>query len=282
MFGQGWDFVKSNEPTVRRQELGGALRALRRNACFSLEQASQVINVSQSKLSRVETGRRNASIEEIASLLGLYRADHAKRSRVLALAREVDEVGWLQSHRPEGMPRHQTLLTLASEADRIFQFDPVVVPGLLQTGEYKAAILDGTAAASAKQIDDCAALQLQRQSVLTRKEPPRLLALLDESVLHRPVGGRNVLRRQLEHLQKLSTESNCTIRVVPRGESITCGAFALLRLSDRSPVVLIENLTCSLFLEQPHDVEAYDGVVQSLDEHALDEAASLELISSVA
>jgi transcriptional regulator with XRE-family HTH domain len=274
------DFMKAVEPSVRRQELGGALRALRKESRLSLDEASQAIGFSASKLSRVETGHRNAPIDEIASLLGLYRTDHATRARLLALAREADEGNWLQSHRTGGTPRQQTLIMLAAQADRIVQFDPVLVPGLVRTTEYAmAAHAESTAS---KVEGDPTSTGLRRQRGRPRRQSPELLAVLDESALSRPLRDRDVLRAQLEHLQKLSVESRCTIRVVPRGTSVTCGAFALLYLPDRSPVVVVENLTCSLFLEQPHDIDAYERAFLRLDEHALDEAASLELISAVA
>jgi transcriptional regulator with XRE-family HTH domain len=96
--------VQCNNPTVRMQELGNGLRKLRTQAGFTLDDAASVIHCSASKLSRLETGHRKAPLDDIACLLGLYRADHAKRTRLLALAREADETGWLQPH-PAGCGR---------------------------------------------------------------------------------------------------------------------------------------------------------------------------------
>lgn len=70
--------------------------------------------------------------------------------------------------------------------------------------------------------------------------------------------------------------------MIPSGRKITTGPFTLLRLSDRSPVIYLEHLSCTLFLERPHDIDAYEQTLKHLDENALDETGSLELISSVA
>lgn len=274
------DLVNCNIPTVRRQEFGEGLRVLRIQAGFTLEDAARIINASASKLSRVETGHRNAPIEDIAGLLALYRAGHDQRTRLLALAREADEIGWLQSH-PAGRTRRQrTLSTLESQAERIVHFDPVMVPGLLQTSEYTQAVL--AESAGAPDNDDDHGVTWLSRSALIRRQLPKLLAILDESVLHRPFGGREVLRRQLEHLRTAAGESHWTIRVVPRDQKITTGPFTLLHLADRSPVVCLEHLTCALFLERPHDIDAYEHTLKRLDEHALDEAGSLDLIAHAA
>lgn len=269
-----------NYPTVRQQELGDGLRMLRTQAGFTLDDAARIIHCSASKLSRLETGHRHASIDDIAGLLGLYHAEHGQRSRILALAREADETGWLQSHPGSHAQRHHTLSTLTSYAEQIVHFDPVMIPGVLQTSEYTQAVQAESGVAPTIEQDH-SAIRRKRRCTLNRCKPPELLAILDESVLHRPWGGHGVLRHQLEHLRTTSAESHRMIRVLPGGQRITTGPFTLLRLADRSPVIHLEHPTCSLFLEQPHDIDAYEHALKHLDEYALDETDSLEMISQV-
>lgn len=269
-------------PTARRQVLGEELRVLRKAAGFNLVQASQVISCSASKLSRVETGHRNAPIDEIASLLGLYRADNTQRTRLLALAWETDDIGWLQGHRPDRGLHQHALTTLEFKADRIIHFAPLVVPELLQTGEYTRTLRAGSGPTSQNDIDDGKVTRLPCRSVFKHRKPPHRVAIIDESVLHRPLAGRDVLRRQLEHLLDAATKRHWTIRVVPSDQAIATGTFTLLRMPDRSPVVHVEHLTCSLFLEQPQDIDAYEQVLQCLNQNALDETGSRELIGHAA
>jgi transcriptional regulator with XRE-family HTH domain len=274
--------MKSTNPTVRRQELGEELRNLRVKARFSLEEAGRVINASPSKVSRMETGHRTASIEDVASLLALYRADHAQRSRLLTLTREADELGWLQSNRPDFVERQHTLTTLEAKAEQIVYFDPVVVPGLLQIGEYTKAIMMESGLLSDDEIEDRIVTRTRRHSVLMRRTPPKLLAVIDESVLYRRLGGPGVLRRQLEHLVRMSARGNAAIRVVPNGYIGASGPFLLLRLPHRSTVVFLEHLTLSLFVEKACDVDKYEKTVEHLASRALDEQESLRLVASVA
>lgn len=269
--------MKCDNPTVRRQELGDQLRMHRTRAGFTLDDASRIIACSASKLSRIETGHRAAPIEEIASLLGLYRADHTQRTRLLTLAREAGETGWLQPH-PAGCAQHRHALnTLESSADQIVHFGPILVPEALRTDEYAKAVLVESGAVSNDGLGDTTLHSTRARP----RQPVQRLALLDESVLHRPFGGLDVLRGQLEHLRTTAAESHWTIRVIPRPRKITTGPFTLLRLPERPSVVHIEHLTCTLFLERPHDAAAYEQAVSCLEHNALDENASSELISRV-
>lgn len=274
--------MNSFEPTVRRQELGQELRMLRKKEHISLREAAEVIDASESKLSRIETGHRNAPLDDIASLLGLYRADSKKRAHLLALAREADEIGWLQASRPNFAQHQHTLIMLESKAAQIVNFEPLIVPGLLQTGEYTRAIMAESGVVQEEEIDDRMVTRLHRQSVLVRRNPPQLLAFIDELVLHRILGGPAVLRLQLRHLVKRASQPNITIRVIPNGHVGASGSFALLRLPERNPVVFLESLTSNLFVERPEDVGLYERTLERLAECALDEGESIEAIASAA
>jgi hypothetical protein len=147
-----------------------------------------------------------------------------------------------------------------------------MIPRPLQTREYTQSV----------QAESGATPTTDHDPSTTRSQPAKLLAIVGESVLRRPFGGTDVLRRQLEHLHTAAAENRRTIRVLPSGQKITTGPFTLLRLPDLSPVICLEHLTCTLFLEQPHDIDAYEHAMKHLDQNALDEAHSLELISSIA
>lgn len=263
--------MKTDNPTLRREMLGEGLRVLRTKALLSLDEAARTINYLGSELGRVETGHDSALIEDIASLLTLYRADPTHRQHLLALARDVDELGWLQPKDSTAYSQ-RTLCSLQSQADQMVCFDPVVIPGALQTEEYRRAVLAGSTTGDP---DD-------RNADSACRQPPTLLALLDECVLHRPFGGREVLHDQLGHLREVAAEPRWSIRVVPKDQTAASGPFTLLHLPARSPVVAIEHLTCRLFLERPEDIDVYERAVQHLSKNALDETESLKLISKAA
>lgn len=145
------------------------------------------------------------------------------------------------------MTPQRTLNRLESKVEQIAAFDPVVIPRLLQTSEYRSAV---SATVPTSDIDD------DHHAVWARRQPPKVLAIVDECVLHRPPGGLEILRHQLAHLLTATTDSYWSIRVVPRDQTIASGPFTLLRLPDRPPVVVLDHLTCTLFLEGPDDVDA--------------------------
>lgn len=262
--------------SVRQQAVGEQLRALRTKAQLSLDEAASVIHCSVSKLSRVETGYRSASIEDIASLLTLYRADQAHRTRVLALARGDDETGWVQPTDSATSYSPYKLSGLESRAEYGVYFDPVAVPRLLQTTEYQSAVLTQSATGPGYESDH------GHQVVSVYRPAPALHAIVEESVLYRPFGGRQVLRGQLLYLRDVARYRSWSVRVLPWDQTLGTDAFTLLRVSERSSVVILNHLTCRLFLERPEDVQAYEQTLKRLEAYALDESASLALITKAA
>jgi transcriptional regulator with XRE-family HTH domain len=276
--------IHETEPTIRRLELGEELKALRKAAKLTLEQASRHIGVSPSKLCRIEGGRRTAAPDEIGGLLAIYTTDSTKRKAVLALASNCGERGWWQRNVPDFAERQRTLVTLESRADRIVNVETMTVPGLLQTGDYTRALLLESDMVPEDEIEDRMVTRLRRHSVLMRQRPPTLLTIIDELVLHRTVGGPDVTARQLLHLVRAAQKPHITIRVVPkdRAHAGIMGAFALIGQPARSPVVFVEQPTSGLFVEDRAEVEVYGGIVEKLLNAALDQAQSVELIASLA
>lgn len=277
--------MTTTDTTVRRQELGEALRAWRKEANFTLEEASRVINCSQSKLSRVETGQRSITPVEVSALLAVYKADAKTRDRLLALAGESGEIGWWQRRLTNVADSDHTLITLESTADTIVHLDVTVIPGILQTGEYTRALMHEMEVVPEDEIEDRMRTRLRRNSVLLRRNPPQLLAIIDELALHRLVGGRDVLRRQLDCLVEESRQPNVTLRVLPNEgytHSGVDGSFIVVRRSGFSPVVLVESLTSSLFLEDRREIDVYESVLRKLLNRALNEEESVAMMADLA
>ena len=271
------------DPTVRGQQLGEELRTLREAARMSLHDASRKVDASASKLSRIETGRRNAPIEDIATLLAVYGVTGTRRGELLDLAREAERRGWWQRNRPDFTERQRTLVSLESKATRITNFEPVVVPGLLQTGEYTRAIMVESGMVDEEDLEHHMMSRMRRHSVLLRQYPPEIVALIDELALHRVIGGKDVLRRQIEHLLQWSLRPHVTIRVIPneKAHAGIIGAFTVITQPGGPTVTFMENLTSSLFIESPKEVDPYQRTLRRLSSHALDERESAELMSEV-
>lgn len=272
------------EPTIRRQELGQELQALRKAAGFTLDQAARRIDVSPSKLCRIEGGYRSVTTDEIGGLLSIYDVDGPKRRQLLALAANCGERDWWQRNGLDPADRQRTLIALESRAERIVNVQPLVIPGLLQTGEYTRAMMAESGLLSDGEIEKNIVTRQSRQSVLLRRRPPKFMAVVHELALYQVIGGPDVRCRQLEQLLRWFEQPNIEIRILPNtgAHMGLSGAFDVLDLPGRGAVVFLENLTSSLFVEDPTDVDLYQRSVRSLTSRVLDEQHSYEMIATQA
>jgi hypothetical protein len=260
-------------PTALRIMLGAHLRRLREDAGISRTDAGWAIRGSESKISRLELGRVGFKVRDVADLLALYKLDdEAERDRLLALAREANNPGWWQRYDDLTPNWFHSYLGLEMAADLIRTFELQFVPGLLQTPEYARAVIKMGRLEEPlprEEQDRLIALRMRRQEVLTRQRPARLWAVIDEAVLHRPIGSKTVLRNQLEFLIEQSRRHNVTLQIIPFGKggyTATGGAFTLLRFndSDLPDIVYIEHLTSAVYLDKREDLDTYVVTMDAL------------------
>jgi hypothetical protein len=253
--------------------LGTHLRRLREDAGISRTDAGWAIRGSESKISRLELGRVGFKVRDVEDLLSLYKLeDEVERDRLLQLAREANNPGWWQRYDDLTPNWFHSYLGLEMAADLIRTFELQFVPGLLQTPEYARAVIAlgrlDEPMPRAEQ-DRLVGLRTRRQEVLTRQRPARLWAVIDEAVLHRPIGGKTVLRHQLEFLIEQSRRHNVTLQIIPFGKggyTATGGAFTLLRFNDAdlNDIVYIEHLTSAVYLDKREDLDAYTVTMDAL------------------
>lgn len=250
--------------------LGSHLRRLRERAGVSRSDAGWTIRASESKISRLELGRVGFKERDVEDLLSLYGVTEAReRERLLELAREANNRGWWHRYGDVTPDWFDAYLGLEAAAELIRTYEIQFVPGLLQTADYARAVArltPGNARAD-EEIERIVALRTRRQRVLDREPPLKLWAVIEESVLLRPIGGRDVLRDQLDSLREASRRPNVTLQIVPLrspGHAATGGAFTLLRFPqhDLPDIVYLEHLTSALYLDKRDDVETY---TQTLD-----------------
>jgi transcriptional regulator with XRE-family HTH domain len=281
----GGAIMPHREPTIRSRELGEGLREAMKQAGLNGKQAAQVLDVTPSYVSMLLSGKRGASELDIAAFLGACRVNGPERERLLALCREQDTPGWFQQHGARLPQQLVTLIDHESKAVTISEFEAIFVPGLLQTGEYARTVINCDVNVPPDEVNDRVAARLARQSLFSRERPARFAFYLHESVLRLPVGGRAVMAEQLCHLQRMSTRSYLTLRVVPvalGAHAAMTGAFTLMEFAEFKPVAYLESETSSLFLEKPEEIQAYRNILGALAKTALGEGQSRELIAALA
>jgi transcriptional regulator with XRE-family HTH domain len=271
--------------TVRVRQLGAELRRSRKTAGMVSAHVARRIGFSPSKMSRLESGDRNAIPEDVAGLLALYGVTGPARKELLALARDIKagKLGWWQDR--EMSKKQRTLIELESTATRIINYESLLIPGLLQTGEYTRAMFRDLMLIPEDEIEDRMVTRLARHSVLMRRNPPHLLAVIYEPALRQQVGGHDAHRRQLEHLLHAADRPHITIHVVPQSAGVhpgLVGPIAKLEFDETSPVVYLENRTSSLFLEDREDLRRHDVVLAKLLTTALGAGESAKLIADLA
>jgi hypothetical protein len=236
---------------------------------------------SPSKVSRLETGHRGASPRDIRDLCELYGVtDPSQRERLEALAREGRTQAWWQ---PLDLP-YATYVGLEAEAISIRDFEPGVVPGLLQTADYARAVHRAVVPPLDEEVIDQRVTERQsRQMILNRDKPPELRVIMDESVIHRIVGGPGVMAAQLERVVEVAGLPDVTLQTLP----FSAGAhpalestFIMLGFPEPlADVVYAEGLVGYLYLDRPHDIERYGRVFEYLCDIALSPEQSVQLIT---
>ncbi len=277
--------MRDQEPTVRSRELGEGLRRAMERAGLNGKQAAHQLGLSPSWISRLLSGKRSVTPVQVAGFLALCQVTGTERDRLLALCDEQRIPGWFQQHGSRLPPQLVTLIDHETKAVTISDFQPTLVSGLLQTGEYARALLREAGRVPADEVDDRVAARLARQSLFSRDRPPRFTFYLHEFVLRLAVGGPAVMSDQLHQLQRMSVRPYLTLRVVPAAlgaHAATAGSFTLMEFADFRPVVYLDSETSSLFLETSAEIEAYQSILEALADTALNEGESRELIATLA
>jgi transcriptional regulator with XRE-family HTH domain len=258
-------------PTVQRMLVGTQLRRLRTEAGLSREEAGEAIRASEWKIHRLENGQVGFKERDIIDLLRLYGVtDPTEVAEFVALAREANNPGWWQHYGDVLPPWFRTYVDLESVATLIRTYEGQFIPGLLQTDDYMRAVVQGAHLdESSEEVGRRVRLRMARQTLLTGEQPPRLWAVVDEAAMRRPVGGREVMRSQMERLIEAAKLPNVTLQVLAfdaGAHPAMLGAFSILRFADRElpDVVYLEHLTNAVYHDKRDEVEWYLDVMDLL------------------
>jgi transcriptional regulator with XRE-family HTH domain len=210
--------VESSEPTIHRRRLRSDLRKSREAARKTQRDVAAAMDWSLSKLIRIETGQVGITTNDLRALLQHYGiTDPAQVARYVELARKARERSWWSAYKDAASPQLLAFLSYESSASVVRNFEPQLVPGLLQTSEYAKEIVSVTVPDTrrADGIEELVELRKRRQEILEGDEFPRFHFIIDEAVIQRVVGGPSVMRRQLNHLIKAADLDKVTLRIVP-------------------------------------------------------------------
>ncbi|GAA3298229.1 helix-turn-helix transcriptional regulator [Dactylosporangium vinaceum] len=273
---------RAKSPTVRRRALGNLLRQYRIEKDLKVSDVAERLMAHPSKISRIESGERSPILRDVRDLCQIYGLTAERTAQLLQLAREAREQGWWQQYDIEG----GEYLGLESEALKINNFESSIVPGPLQTADYARTVLRAVRPElTGDQVEQTVEVRMVRQHSITENEEPELWAVLDEAVLHRQVGGPDVMRRQLGFLAEVAGHRHVTVQVIPfaaGAHQAMSSAFAWLEFAEGLPgVVLVEGLVGSLYLEKPADIARYRRAFDRLRAIAISPDDSIRLIEAV-
>jgi hypothetical protein len=224
----------------------------------------------------------------VADLLSLYGVtDSQERERMLALARKANDRGWWAKYDDIMPDWFESYVGLEQATSLIRTYELQFVPGLFQTPAYARAVTElGHGAAPASEIEHRVSLRMQRQELLASGETPRIWAVIDESALRRPVGGKDVMRAQLQYLIEVTEFQRVTLQVMPfsrGGHPAAGGSFSILRFGepDLPDIVYSEQLTSALYLDRRDEVDHYMEVMNRLSAEAETPADSASLLRQI-
>jgi transcriptional regulator with XRE-family HTH domain len=273
---------------VLRMALGSQLRQLREACGITREKAAETIRSSPAKISRLELGRVGFKQRDVADLLTLYGVtDERQREDSLTLARRASSPGWWRQFGDVLPVWFERYFGLEQAASLIRPYEPQLVPGLLQTKDYARAVVRLRHLHDRPQeIERRVDMRMARQQFLTQPGAPELWAVLDETALRRPLGGRDILHAQLRHLIESAQRPNIRLQVVPfdiGGHAAIVGPFTVLRFpqADLPDIVYLEQLNSALYLDKQHDTYDYLTVMDSLCIQAESPAGTISFLHGI-
>ncbi|MFJ4470432.1 helix-turn-helix domain-containing protein [Streptomyces sp. NPDC089424] len=275
-------------PTVGQVVLGRRLLDLRERAGIKREEAARVLRVAPATIRRMETAEVSLKIPYLQLLLKAYGVPDDESEAFVQLAEEANKPGWWQRFHDILPGWFSMYVSLEGAASLIRSYDPHFVPGLLQTEDYARGVLRSGAVGQTRpeDIERHVALRMQRQDLLTRPDAPRMWAVLDETVLRRPVGGAEVMRAQIGRLLDATKLPNVTLQVAPFATGPhpgTYGPFVLFRFAvpELPDMVYSEYLTGAVYLDARVEVATHLEVMDRMAAQAATAHRTKEILEDL-
>ncbi len=279
---------KRQTPTVRLRRLAAELRSLRASSGLTRDEVVERTGINAVTMYRIEHARVRPQTRTLRTLLDLYGVEKDQQAELVGWLRDARERGWLHAYQSELPEQYMTFIGFEGEAESAWNYDSLLVPGLLQTEDYaRAVIRAGFPTAGRDEIEHRVEVRMARQEVLRGENPLRLWGIADEAALRRQVGGPGVMRAQLRHLLEASELPNITFQVIPFDVGAHAGmpgSFIVLQFTEEAipDVIYVDSMAGELFLEEESDVRRYKLVFEHLRAVAASPDVSRRLIASIA
>jgi transcriptional regulator with XRE-family HTH domain len=277
-------------PAVQRRRLRAELRKARLEAGLTQDQVAVAMDWSLSKLIRIENGSVGISTNDLKAILRLYKIVEADRtSDLVALARAARERSWWSVYRDVAPPRLLQLIEYEAASFITRNFQPLLVPGLLQTEDYARAVLRKfNERASTDRVDSLVDIRMKRQALLDRADPPLLFFIMDEAVVRHLVGGKVVMRHQVRRLIEMAARPNVTVEIVPFSAGVhpaMQGPFMIHEFPDVADddVLYLEGPRSDLLSrDDPEEILGYREAFEQLREMSLGPEESVPYLGKIA
>lgn len=273
-------------PTVPARRLGRELRRLREAVGKTQVEVAEWVGTPSTTISKIENAERNVPLPHLKLMLQLYEVDPAHGETLVQLAQQARERGWWADY-GNVVPKWFTeYIGLESAASAVWTYEQEYVPGLLQTKGYTDAMtIAATSPGTSESAEGFARVRATRQQRLSGEAPMVLRTVLSEAVLHRTVGGPNVMREQVARLRDAISQPNITVQILPfsaGAHPAMTGPFTMLRFPERSmDMVYVELRGGAVYLERPVDVDTHEVIFERLSDLALSEDDTNSLLSEM-
>lgn len=277
-------------PAVRRRQLSRQLRELRTAAGFvTMDAAAAATGLSRATISRIESAKQVILPRTVRLLCQIYGIGSPTLDQMLRLAEEAGDDRVWQSEYADAVPAwFERYVEEESDATEMWTYEAELVPGLLQTPEYVRAVrLASEPDTSREVLDRSVAFLLARQERLSAKRAPKFFAVVNEAVVHRQVGGPEVMSAQLRHLVQMCARPNVTVQVLPfaaGAHAAMAGSFMMLRFPPSTGVatIFVETDSYGMYRDKPAEFDRYNWIFGRLRAQALDPVKSLALLENMA
>jgi transcriptional regulator with XRE-family HTH domain len=275
-------------PTIRLRRLAGELKRLRVDARLRIEDVVKHTGLDQSSIYRIERAMNKPQRRTVMTLLNLYQVPSQRQEILLGWLKDSGQQGWFRVYEPFLPEQYQAYIGLEYEAESLRNFEPLFVPGLLQTEDYAHAVIQGVVdGISEEDVQRRVDVRMQRQSVLHRPTPMRLHAVVDEAAIRREVGGPEIMHGQLLRLVQASASPHIRLQVVPFGAGAhpgMPGSFVVMDFADPfdAPLVYTDSMMGDAFLETADDVARFTKTFERITEKALSPSQSKKMIQDAA
>jgi transcriptional regulator with XRE-family HTH domain len=282
--------AEGGSPLLPRRRLRAELKKARQESGLTQEQVASEMDWSLSKIIRIESGSSGISANDLKALLRFYGVSDPERvDTLVALARAARERPRSSAYRDVAPSSLLQLIEYESVASAIRQFEPLFIPGILQTEDYARAVIQDyyDERPGAERLRALVELRVRREELFDRDNPPSFHFMLDEAVVHRLVGGSSVMKRQLRRLIELAERPHITLDVIPFSAGFNPGMkgpFEIIEFADPSDsdIVFLESHRGDIISDDPEETLSYLEAFEKLGKSSLGRRDSLTRIVRIA